>query len=120
MISCSKVHDILSGKDSLSGASVLVDRLWPRGISKDDLTPDHWFKDVSPTPELRKWFDHDPERFEEFSQRYTAELDSNDSEELAKLLDAANAGDVTLLYAAKDREINHAVVLKRWLEDQTQ
>lgn len=107
-----KVHD-LSDTDT-HGTSVLVDRVWPRGIKKEDLGHDEWLKNASPSPELRKWFNHDPDRFEEFAERYRAELDEG-NEDVDKLVSLAGEGDVTLLYAAKDREINHAVVLADWL-----
>lgn len=110
-----KVHDLLNGEDTARGTKVLVDRVWPRGISKEDLGHDEWLKDAAPSPDLRKWFDHDAEKFEEFAQRYREEFDegNDDVEKLEKL---ADDGDVTLLFAAHDREINHAVVLKAWLE----
>jgi uncharacterized protein YeaO (DUF488 family) len=95
------------------GARILVDRLWPRGIRKQDAALTAWIKDVAPTPELRKWFNHDPERFKEFSRRYRAELAHNDAiEQLESLL---KEGPVTLLYAARDPECNHALILANYL-----
>lgn len=95
------------------GARVLVDRLWPRGVRKQDAALTLWLKDVAPTPELRKWFDHDPVRFEEFSRRYSAELAHNTAiEQLDELL---HAGPVTLLYAAHDPTCNHALILEAYL-----
>lgn len=99
------------------GLRVLVDRLWPRGVRRESAQIDHWAKDLAPSPTLRKWFAHDPARFDAFAHRYR--------EELAELHAAANellaaAGEhqqLTLLYAAKDAEHNHAVVLRDWLED---
>lgn len=114
-IYCVKVHDLLDGEKA-HGTKVLVDRVWPRGIKKDDLGHDEWLKDVAPSTELRKWFDHDEDKFDEFSERYRAELDEG-GEDVDKLLELAK-GDVTLLYAAKDREINQARVLAEWLEEQ--
>lgn len=97
------------------GARVLVDRLWPRGIKKEALDLDLWCKDIAPSPDLRKWFGHKPERFAEFTKRYTAELDANPA--MQDLLDlAAKHPTVTLLYGAKDREHNQAVVLRDYLE----
>jgi uncharacterized protein YeaO (DUF488 family) len=94
------------------GFRVLVDRLWPRGVSKVAAELDLWLKDVAPTPGLRVWFDHDPARFDEFAARYRAELDHNPAvEDLLKLGDRA----VTLLYGARDPAINHAVVLREYL-----
>jgi uncharacterized protein YeaO (DUF488 family) len=89
---------------------VLIDRLWPRGVSKAKAHLDLWLKDVAPTPELRTWFDHRADRFAEFRERYLAELDANPAVDELK-----GHGDVTLLYAARDREINGAVVLREFL-----
>lgn len=118
MIKTVKVHDFVSGKDTVPGKKVLVDRLWPRGVKKEDL-PGHWLKDVAPSPELRKWFDHDEKKFSEFAERYQSELAESEAagnEDVAKLVQMVDDGDVSLMFAAKDREINHAVVLKEWLE----
>ncbi len=95
------------------GKRILVDRLWPRGLSKEAAALDSWDKDLAPTPELRKWFDHRPERFTEFKRRYTSELSANPAvgETLAKI----GRSKATLLYGAKDPEINHAVVLAAFL-----
>ncbi|WP_296134686.1 DUF488 family protein [uncultured Corynebacterium sp.] len=117
MIYTAKVHDVIHGDEELRGDAVLVDKLWPRGVAKHRLDYDHWFKHVAPSVELRKWWGHDPDSFEEFSRRYRAELDENDHAELEQLRQCAADDDVTLLFAAKDREINHAVVLKAWLEE---
>lgn len=98
------------------GYRVLVDRLWPRGVSKDDAALDDWCKDVAPTPDLRKWFDHREDRFEEFAERYREELvDHPDVEALRRVAD--EEGQVTLLYGAKDPRINHAVVLAAVIRD---
>lgn len=110
-IHIAKVHDVLAGEKT-HGTLVLVDRLWPRGVSKDDLQPDLWLKEVAPSTELRRWFGHDPARFDEFARRYRAELGGA---RVDKLIDAATPGPITLLYAAKDRQHNHAVVLRDWL-----
>ncbi|WJY89250.1 DUF488 domain-containing protein [Corynebacterium confusum] len=117
MIYTCKVHDVKKDPSLASGTRVLVDRMWPRGVAKDDLAYDEWFKDVAPSSELRKWFNHDADRFKEFGQRYRAELDDSDAEELGRLIDLAKDGDLSLLFAAHDREINHAVVLKEWLDE---
>jgi uncharacterized protein YeaO (DUF488 family) len=96
------------------GYRILVDRLWPRGVSKDAAEIDHWLKGVAPSPDLRKWFGHRPDRFDEFATRYRTELDSNASvDELRSLIDAHRT--VTLLYGAKDESCNHAVVLAGFL-----
>lgn len=110
-----KVRDEPSDDD---GVRLLVDRIWPRGVSKDDAKLDGHPKDVAPSDDLRKWFDHDPEKFEEFGDRYRAELDDNDAaQELAGQLRDERPKQVTLLYGAKDDEHNNAVVLRDWLRD---
>lgn len=96
------------------GARVLVDRLWPRGMRKEDAAIALWLKEVAPTPELRKWFGHDPARWQEFSRRYRAELAANPGA-VARLAALAREGPVTLLYAARDEAHNHAVVLAHYL-----
>lgn len=100
------------------GYRVLVDRLWPRGVSKEQAQLDEWLKEIAPSPELREWFNHDPDRFDEFRQRYENELREKD-EPVKHLIEQANQQTVTLLYAAKDETHNHAVVLKEFLEDQS-
>lgn len=98
------------------GAALLVDRLWPRGIRKEDLHHDAWIKEVAPSTELRKWFDHDVEKWEEFRRRYRAELDKNE-EAVEQCLEWARKGPVTLLFDAKDEEHNQAVVLQEYLAE---
>lgn len=98
-------------RQSSDGYRVLVDRLWPRGLSKATLHADQWLKEVAPSTELRKWFNHDPGKWKEFEKRYKAELKG--SEALAALQTIAKEHDtVTLLYAAHDEEHNNAVVLQ--------
>jgi uncharacterized protein YeaO (DUF488 family) len=97
------------------GRRFLVDRVWPRGVRKEDLGHPTWLKEAAPSAELRRWFGHDPERWEEFRRRYTAELDAR-PEAWQPLLDAARAGDVVLLFGAKDTERNNAVVLRDHLQ----
>jgi len=104
--------------ESNGSTRFLVDRIWPRGVKKEDLQIDDWIKEVAPSTELRKWFGHDPEKWAEFQQRYNAELDENPSA-WEPILKAANAGKVTLVYAAKDEEHNNAVALKQYIEDQS-
>ena len=99
------------------GATFLVDRLWPRGVSKADLEGVEWAPDAAPSPNLRIWFGHSAERFEEFTGRYRAELDAH-PEHAEAILAQARSGPVTLLYAAKDPQVNHAAVLKAWCEEQ--
>jgi uncharacterized protein YeaO (DUF488 family) len=94
------------------GVRILVDRLWPRGLRKDAAALDHWCKDIAPSPELRKWFDHREDRFDEFRDRYRLELKANPS--LAEFRKLTRSGKVTLLYAAHDEKVNHAVVLAEY------
>ena len=93
------------------GLRVLVDRIWPRGVAKEDLKFDLWMKEVAPSTELRKWFGHDPEKWKEFLVRYHRELDEQ-PELVEKLRSLARKGNVTLLYAAKDEAHNNAVGLR--------
>lgn len=97
------------------GARFLVERLWPRGMKKDSLRMDGWLKDVAPSDGLRRWFGHDPARWQEFRRRYWAELDAR-KDAWRPILEAARRGDVTLLYSARDTEHNNAVALKAYLE----
>jgi len=99
------------------GTRFLVERLWPRGIKKEALEMKAWLKDVAPSPELRKWFGHDPAKWTEFQKRYRAELKAN-PEVWQPLLKAAKRGNVTLLYSARDTEHNSALLLKEFLEEQ--
>ena len=112
MLKTKRVYEHAQAND---GARFLVDRLWPRGIKKEKLKMKDWLKDVAPSPELRKWFAHDPEKWTEFKKRYQAELKAN-PEAWAPLLEAAKHGDVTLLYSARDTEHNSALVLQSFLE----
>lgn len=96
------------------GRRILVERLWPRGMKKESLKADAWLKEVAPSTELRKWFGHRVERWEEFRERYRAELDAN-VEASKPILEAAERGPVTLLYSARDTEHNGAVVLRDYL-----
>ena len=101
------------------GCRVLVDRLWPRGVTKERAQMDAWLKEIAPSPALRTWWKHDPERQDEFAIRYRAELDGNPATmkaviELREL--AAQGGPTTLLYGAKDPEVNHAKILAQYLE----
>jgi uncharacterized protein YeaO (DUF488 family) len=96
------------------GARILVDRLWPRGIAKKALRLDSWNNDVAPSDELRKWFSHDPARWDEFKRRYFAELDNNPTA-WASLAESVRGGDVTLLYSARDEGYNNAEALRDYL-----
>ena len=96
------------------GTRILVDRLWPRGLSKEKAHVDLWLKEVAPSNELRKWFAHDPAKWPEFKTRYKAELKQN-AEQVALLKQAVAKGHATLLYGARDTEHNEAVVLQQLL-----
>lgn len=96
------------------GKVYLVERLWPRGVRRDQLALDGWLKDVAPSTELRQWFGHDPEKWSEFRRRYVAELDAH-PEAWRPLLDV-DGGDVTLLYSSREREHNCAVALRDYLD----
>ena len=98
------------------GIRVLVDRLWPRGVKRSDAAIDHWFRDLSPSTELRKWFGHDPDRWEEFRRRFAVELRQH-ADQLNGLRDLAHHGKITLIYAAHDELHNDAVVLRDVLLD---
>jgi uncharacterized protein YeaO (DUF488 family) len=101
------------------GVRVLVDRIWPRGVSKEQAALSFWMKDLAPSAELRRWFCHKPELFETFRERYLEELRSGEKQRLLhELLSLCAGADavVTLLYGAADREHNQAVVLKEWLD----
>jgi uncharacterized protein YeaO (DUF488 family) len=106
-----QIKRVYEDKSKDDGHRILIDRLWPRGVSKEDAHFDEWMKELAPSTELRKWFDHKPERFEEFSKRYKKEL-AEKKELLDKLKELAKKRKVTLLFAAKDTEINNAVVIK--------
>ena len=96
------------------GQRVLVDRLWPRGVSKEKAAIDLWLKEIAPSTALRQWFGHDPARWEEFQSRYRAELDAN-GEVVGQLRDVIRAGKTTLVYGARDEVHNDAVVLAAYL-----
>jgi uncharacterized protein YeaO (DUF488 family) len=111
-----KVKRTYDPPESDDGVRFLVDRLWPRGVKKEDLQLDAWLKDVAPSDNLRRWFGHDPAKWEEFQHRYFAELDGK-AQALQPIRDAAGQGDVTLLYSARDVEHNNAVALRVYLEE---
>jgi uncharacterized protein YeaO (DUF488 family) len=105
--------------DPQDGTRVLVDRLWPRGLSKEAARVDHWLKDIAPSTELRRWWNHDPARYDEFAARYSAELDANPRlDELTALL--STSPRITLLYAAHDERVNQARVLAGYLASRSQ
>ncbi len=111
-----KVKRVYESIQRSDGSRFLVERFWPRGVKKEKLKLDAWLKDVAPSDDLRRWFGHDPVKWDTFQRRYRAELDANpDAWEI--LLEAARQGNVTLLYSARDTEHNNAVVLKTYLEE---
>jgi uncharacterized protein YeaO (DUF488 family) len=112
MIALKRVYEPATEED---GTRFLVERLWPRGVRKDALMLDEWLKDVAPSTELRRWFGHDPARWQEFSQRYAAELEAR-PDAWAPIVQADRSGTVTLLYSSHDTEHNNAVALKAYLE----
>jgi uncharacterized protein YeaO (DUF488 family) len=115
MIRVKRVYETPSRKD---GIRILVDRLWPRGLTKERAAVNLWLKDVAPSAELRKWFGHEPTKWNQFQTRYRKELSKN-KEVLAQLRQKANDRTVTLVYGARDEEHNEALVLKRILEAHT-
>ena len=109
-----RAYDKVGEKD---GKRVLVDRIWPRGKSKEELSIDHWLKDIAPSSDLRKWFDHDEDKFKEFEQKYKKELESGKQKEaFDELKELTKNHAVTLIYGAKDTKHNQAVVLKKLLK----
>lgn len=112
MIQLKRVYDKAAPED---GQRFLVERLWPRGIKKSALRIDAWLKELGPSTSLRKWFGHDPKRWEEFRRRYFQELEKN-VEACKPIQRAAARGSVTLIYSSHDEEHNNAVALKEFLE----
>lgn len=112
-----QVRRIYDDPVNSDGTRILVDRIWPRGISKDKAELDDWLKELAPSSDLRKWYSHDPDKFEEFSRRYQEELKDDDhAEALKSLKDYAKKGKLTLLTASKRDDISDATVLKKVLD----
>ncbi len=109
-ITLSRVYD----RERRLGRAFLVERLWPRGVRREELQSVTWLREVAPSTELRRWFAHAPQRWGEFRRRYAAELDVR-SESWQPIVDALTAGDVTLVYSARDRDHNNAVALRDYL-----
>ena len=112
MIRLKRAYDEPSKQD---GLRILVERLWPRGVSKENAAVDLWLKDLAPSTELRKWFGHDPAKWDEFRKRYWSELGEK-GDLLTLLTHRTTEGNVTFVFAAKDEERNSAVALKEYLE----
>ena len=111
-ITIKRVYEEPSKED---GKRILIDRLWPRGLTKEKAKIDLWLKNIAPSTDLRKWFGHDVAKWQEFKKRYVAEIKKN-IQVLSELEEALKKGKSTLVYAAKDEEHNDAVVLKEYLE----
>lgn len=109
-----RLQRVYDEQETTTGPRFLVERLWPRGVRKEDLQLNGWLKEVGPSNELRVWFGHDPARWEGFRERYFAELDAK-PDVWQPLLEAARQGDITLLYSTRDREHNNAVALRDYL-----
>lgn len=116
MLQIKRVYEPFDARD---GIRFLVERLWPRGIKKEDLKMEAWLKEVAPSPALRSWFAHDPGKWSEFQKRYRAELQTNPAA-WKPILEAARHGTVTLIYSARDTEHNSARLLKDFLEEHMQ
>ena len=111
MVKIKRIYDPVSSDD---GKRILIDRLWPRGVKKEEAKIDEWLRDVAPSDELRKWFSHDPSKYQEFKKRYVKELEKK-SELVEKVKKEAKKETVTLLFSAKDTEHNNATALKEIL-----
>ena len=114
-----KIKRVYADSSEDDGYRILVDRLWPRGIRKENIHIDKWAKEITPSTELRKTFKHDPDTMGEFKIRYNFELDNNEHavEFINLIKEKINKGNVTLLYAAKNEEYNHAIILKEWIKE---
>src|SRR4051794_39334419 len=110
-----KIKRVYEKPDEGDGTRILVDRLWPRGLTKEKAKVDLWLKEIAPTTTLRKWFSHDPEKWDEFKKRYLSEL-KNNTEAVSTLKDEIKKGPVTLIYGARDEEHNEALVLKNTID----
>ena len=111
-----KIKRVYESPAKDDGTRILVDRLWPRGLTKEKAAIDLWLKDLAPSTDLRNWFGHDPEKWNEFQKRYRLELEKN-TEAVALLKAQLKRGQVSLVYGAKDELHNDAVVLREWMEE---
>jgi uncharacterized protein YeaO (DUF488 family) len=114
MIEIERIYNNPIG-DNSNSFRILIDRLWPRGLSKDKVKIDLWLKDIAPSSSLRKWFSHDERKWDDFKSRYFKELEEN-SESVNEILNKTTEGSITLLYGAKDEKFNNATALKEYLE----
>jgi len=109
-----KIKRVYEKPEKTDGFRVLVDRLWPRGLTKEKAAADLWLKEIAPSTELRKWFSHDPDKWPEFKKKYLGELKEN-KESVSILKDYVKKGDLTLLYGARDQVHNEALVIKDFI-----
>src|SRR5690606_12651817 len=116
VVSGVRIRRVYDPPEPEDGFRILIDRVWPRGVSKEEARVDEWRRDLAPSTELRRWFGHDPARFDEFRRRYRAELEQA-ADALDELVERARDGVVTLVYGARDTEHNNAVVLRELLEE---
>ncbi|OGP93853.1 MAG: hypothetical protein A2157_15805 [Deltaproteobacteria bacterium RBG_16_47_11] len=114
MIKIKRIYDTPTPDD---GIRILVDRLWPRGLSKEKAKVDLWFKEIAPSNELRKWYAHDPKKWTEFRKTYFSDLNMK-RELVNQIVQKMKEGEVTLLYSSKEEKINNAVALKEYIEKQ--
>jgi uncharacterized protein YeaO (DUF488 family) len=114
MLKTKRIYETSKASD---GTQFLVERLWPRGMKKENVKMKAWLKDVAPSDSLRRWYAHDVIKWQEFERRYRAELEAN-TDSWKPVLEAAQRGDVTLLYSARDKEHNSALVLRSFLDEQ--
>lgn len=110
-----RVYDAARPED---GQRILIDRLWPRGLSKADAKVDVWMKEIAPSTKLRQWYQHDPKKWPEFKKRYHAELDEH-ADGVGELMSYAAAGKLTLLFASREERLNNAFALKEYLESKS-
>jgi len=116
MIRIKRIYDVPTSDD---GVRILVDRFWPRGLSKEKARVDLWLKEIAPSNELRKWYGHDPKKWAEFREKYFKYLDMK-RELVNQIIQKIKEGDVTLLYSSKEEKLNNAVALKEYIEKQKQ
>lgn len=114
-----RIKRVYENPDPGDGTRILVDRLWPRGLSREAAKIDHWARSISPSNELRKWYRHDPDRWEEFRKRYAAELDGN-AADVETLLEMLAKGAATFLYSSKEQRLNNARALMLYMEQRGQ
>lgn len=114
-----RIKRVYADPETIDGRRILVDRLWPRGLSKDKAKVDLWLKEISPSTELRRWYGHDLNKWPEFKRRYAAELETRPGA-VEAILQEVQAGAITLLYSSKEEQLNNAVALKEYLESITE